>query len=188
VFRASAALCGFCARRRTECFGWAPLVRSFHVNRGKMTQITAPSALPSNTVLNLFEDKEGNFWIGTQTGMARLTRSKVNIVPLPQANDSDFETFTRIAMEVSGSDRPCCFKCETARCRSVYCRGWEASTFATYTAITPGAVGRHRRRWCLPVVGSKGTRWTTKEGLSNNFIRALTQDRTKVCGWLRTTA
>ena len=152
----------------------------FTLTGGKMTQITAPSALPSNTVLNLFEDKEGNFWIGTQTGMARLTRSKVNIVPLPQANDSDFET---IYQDSDGSF-------------------WIGSTLlfqmrngSLSERVLPGMGGIHVRNiyrdhsgalWAgtdgdgvFRFVGSKGTRWTTKEGLSNNFIRALTQDRDK---------
>lgn len=33
---------------------------------------TAPDTLPTNTVLNLFEDDERNLWIGTQAGMLRL--------------------------------------------------------------------------------------------------------------------
>jgi ligand-binding sensor domain-containing protein/signal transduction histidine kinase len=152
----------------------------FTLTAGKLAQITAPSALPSNTVLNLFEDKEGNFWIGTQTGMARLTRSKVNIVPLPQANDSDFETIYR---DSDGSF-------------------WIGSTLLFQMRsgilaerVLPGMRGIHVRNiyrdrsgalWAgtdgdgvFRFVGSKATRWTTKEGLSNNFIRAMTQDRDK---------
>lgn len=152
----------------------------FTLTGGKLAQITAPSALPSNTVLNLFEDKEGNFWIGTQTGMARLTRSKVNIVPLPQANDSDFETIYR---DSDGSF-------------------WIGSTLlfqmrngALSERVLPGTRGMHVRNiyrdrsgalWAgtdgdgvFRFVGSKPTRWTTREGLSNNFIRSMTQDRDK---------
>ncbi|HTV16218.1 MAG TPA: two-component regulator propeller domain-containing protein [Acidobacteriaceae bacterium] len=57
-----------------------------------VTAITAPDSLPSNTVLNVFQDDEQNLWIGTQAGMLRLTRTPVRIVPLPQAADSDFGT------------------------------------------------------------------------------------------------
>src|ERR1700684_3084485 len=67
----------------------------FTFDHGKLSQSTAPAALPSNTVLNLFKDSEQNFWIGTQAGMVRLTRTLVNIVPLPHANDSDFGTIYR---------------------------------------------------------------------------------------------
>jgi ligand-binding sensor domain-containing protein/signal transduction histidine kinase len=64
----------------------------FQYSGGKLTHITAPAQLPSNTVLNFFEDNEKNFWIGTQTGMLRLTRSPVSIVPFPLQNDADFGT------------------------------------------------------------------------------------------------
>jgi ligand-binding sensor domain-containing protein/signal transduction histidine kinase len=64
----------------------------FQLNGGKLTHITAPAQLPSNTVLNFFEDSERNFWIATQTGMLRLTRSPVSIVPFPVQNDADFGT------------------------------------------------------------------------------------------------
>ncbi len=61
-------------------------------NGDKFTAITAPDALPSNTVLNIFEDDEHNLWIGTQAGMLRFSRTPERIVPLPQASDSDFGT------------------------------------------------------------------------------------------------
>ena len=64
----------------------------FEYRAGNMTQITAPASLPSNTVLNFFEDNERNFWIGTQSGMLRLTQAQLSIVSLPKANDSDFGT------------------------------------------------------------------------------------------------
>lgn len=64
----------------------------FLYSAGKLTHVTAPASLPSNTILNFFEDGEKNLWIGTQTGMVRLTRSPVSILPLPQQNDSDFGT------------------------------------------------------------------------------------------------
>jgi ligand-binding sensor domain-containing protein/signal transduction histidine kinase len=152
----------------------------FTLNAGKLAQITAPSALPSNTVLNFFGDNEGNFWIGTQTGMARLTRSKVNIVPLPRANDSDFETIYR---DSDGSF-------------------WIGSTLlfqmrngALSERVLPGMRGIHVRNiyrdrsgalWAgtdgdgvFRFAGSMTSRWTFRDGLSNNFIRAITQDRDK---------
>ncbi len=64
----------------------------FQRNGGKLTHITAPAQLPSNTVLNFLYDGEKNFWVGTQTGMLRLTRSPVSILPFPTQNDSDFGT------------------------------------------------------------------------------------------------
>jgi ligand-binding sensor domain-containing protein/signal transduction histidine kinase len=64
----------------------------FQLHHGALTHILAPPNLPSNTVLRFFEDSEHNFWIGTQAGMLRLTRSPVSIVAFPMQSDSDFGT------------------------------------------------------------------------------------------------
>ena len=64
----------------------------FQLHDGVSTHILAPANLPSNTVLRFFEDSEHNFWIGTQAGMLRLTRSPVSIVAFPMQSDSDFGT------------------------------------------------------------------------------------------------
>jgi ligand-binding sensor domain-containing protein/signal transduction histidine kinase len=146
----------------------------FTFDRGKLVQSTAPAELPSNTVLNFFVDGEKNFWIGTQTGMVRLTRTQVTVVPLPHANDSDFETIYR--------DRDGSF--------------WIGSTRLFHMregALTeqelPGMRGNHVRNIFRDVsgelwAGTDGdgiyriasghtTRWTN---LSNNFIRAIAQE------------
>jgi len=64
----------------------------FQMRDGRITHLLAPAYLPSNTVLSFFEDGEHNFWVGTQTGMLRLTRSAVSIVAFPTPSDSDFGT------------------------------------------------------------------------------------------------
>jgi len=150
----------------------------FTYEGGKLTQITAPSALPSNTVLNFFEDGEKNFWIGTQTGMLRLTRSRVSVVPLPKANDSDFGT---IYLDRDGSF-------------------WIGSTLlfqlkdgALTQKVLPGMSGIHVRNvfrdqsgvlWAgtdgdgiYRIAAGGTTRLTDRDGLTNNFIRAIAQDR-----------
>ena len=150
----------------------------YQFNAGKLSQLTAPTALPSNTVLNFFEDRENNFWIGTQAGMLRLSRSPVSVVSLPQANDSDFGT---IYQDHDGSF-------------------WIGSTllFQMRNGIAmpqnlPGLSGIHvrnvvRDRAGALWVGTDGdgvfriadghtTRFANRDGLVNNFIRSLTQDR-----------
>jgi ligand-binding sensor domain-containing protein/signal transduction histidine kinase len=150
----------------------------YEFREGKLTQITAPASLPSNTVLNFYEDSERNFWIGTQSGMLRLTEADVSIMPLPKANDSDFGT---IYMDRDGSF-------------------WIGSTLlfrmkdgAVTPTDLPGTKGDHvrnvyRDRGGALWVGTDGdgvyriaegqtTHLTTREGMSNNFVRAMTQDR-----------
>ena len=59
---------------------------------GTFSRMTAPDALPSNTLLNLYEDQEKNIWIGTQGGMIRLSRTPIRTISLPDASDADAET------------------------------------------------------------------------------------------------
>lgn len=66
----------------------------------KISRLTAPSPLVSNTVLAIFADDAGNLWIGTQVGMIRLSRTQVNVLLLPQAADSDFGT---VSLDTDGS-------------------------------------------------------------------------------------
>jgi ligand-binding sensor domain-containing protein/signal transduction histidine kinase len=150
----------------------------FTFDSGKLSQITAPSALPSNTVLNFFEDGEKNFWIGTQTGMLRLTRSRVSIVPLPKANDSDFGTIYQ--------DRDGSFWIGSTQL-------FQMRDGALTQQMLPGMSGIHVRNvyrdlsgvlWAgtdgdgiYRITAAGTTRWTDRDGLTNNFIRAIAQDR-----------
>jgi ligand-binding sensor domain-containing protein/signal transduction histidine kinase len=156
---------------------------AFQSKNGRLVSITAPTALPSNTVLNFFEDNEQNFWIGTQAGMLRLTRAQASIIPLPKANDSDFGTIYQ--------DRDGSF--------------WIGSTllFRMVNGVIqqeelPGIAGVHVRNVFRDRSGAlwvgtdgDGVYWlaqgrslqqgrslhlTTSDGLSNNFVRAMTQD------------
>lgn len=52
----------------------------------------APANLPSKTVRAVFDDREGDIWLGTQAGVARLSRTPVKIIPFPGGADSEFET------------------------------------------------------------------------------------------------
>jgi ligand-binding sensor domain-containing protein/signal transduction histidine kinase len=145
---------------------------------GKLTQITAPASLPSNTVLNFFEDGERNFWIGTQSGMLRLTRSLASIVPLPKANDSDFGTIyqDRDGSFWIGSTRLYHLKdgtvseehlpgLENVHVRSVY-RDRSG-------ALWVGTDGDGLYR----IAQGHTAHLTTRDGLSNNFVRVMMQDR-----------
>jgi signal transduction histidine kinase len=110
--------------------------------------------------------------------MLRLTRSRVNVVPLPKANDSDFGT---IAQDRDGSF-------------------WIGSTLlfqmkdgALTQRVLPGMSGIHVRNvyrdlsgvlWAgtdgdgiYRIAAGSTTRWTDRDGLTNNFIRAIAQDR-----------
>jgi ligand-binding sensor domain-containing protein/signal transduction histidine kinase len=53
------------------------------------------SALPSQTLGSVFEDREANVWLGTRAGLVRLSRTPVRIIPTAGGADSEFETIFR---------------------------------------------------------------------------------------------
>ena len=141
---------------------------------GAFSKMTAPERLPSNTVLNLFEDVEQNIWVGTQAGMLRLSKTPVRRVALPDASDSDAETVYEdrgadvwvAAADLfryrDGKATPYRFPgISGVRIRNVF-RDHEG-------ALWIGTEGRGAYRQ----VGDRLFHYTTKEGLVNNFVRAF---------------
>jgi ligand-binding sensor domain-containing protein/signal transduction histidine kinase len=138
----------------------------------------AAQKLPSNTVLDFFEDDEKNIWVATQAGMVRLSPTPVRVVPLSDAADADFGTVYR---DRDGSM-------------------WVASTHLFH--IRDGVARRHvfpglagirirnvlRTRSGAMWVGTDGSgifrlesgmtrRYTTLNGLVNNFVRQIMEAR-----------
>ena len=150
----------------------------YEYRAGSLTQITAPQSLPSNTVLNFFEDDERNFWIGTQSGMLRLTEAEVSIIPLPKANDSDFGT---IYLDRDGSfwiGSTLLFRMKDGAVAPMRLTGTGGDHVRNVYRDRSGAMwvgtdgdGVYR------IAEAKTTHLTTREGMSNNFVRAMTQDR-----------
>jgi ligand-binding sensor domain-containing protein/signal transduction histidine kinase len=148
---------------------------AYQYSKGSFTHITAPAQLPSNTVLNFFEDAEKNLWIGTQTGMLRLTRSPVSIVPFPTQNDSDFGTIYQ--------DRDSSFWIASAQL-------FHLKNGVIVPQSLPGMRGVHVRNIFRDRSGAlwagtdgdglfrmTGTETTHITSLANNYVRAITQTR-----------
>jgi ligand-binding sensor domain-containing protein/signal transduction histidine kinase len=66
-------------------------------NQNGFLHLSAPSVLPSNTVLGILSDTEENMWVGTQAGLLRLSRTGMRMLPFPNISDSDFGTVFRDA-------------------------------------------------------------------------------------------
>jgi ligand-binding sensor domain-containing protein/signal transduction histidine kinase len=64
----------------------------------RLSQLSIPGLLPSETVLSVFQDNQQQVWIGTQAGLLRLNKTPVDVIALPESGDPDFET-------ISGDDR-----------------------------------------------------------------------------------
>jgi ligand-binding sensor domain-containing protein/signal transduction histidine kinase len=147
-------------------------------SHNRFSEITAPTRLPSNTVLNLFEDVEKNIWVGTQAGMLRLSKTPVRTVALPDASDSDAET---VYQDVGGDvwiaaanlfrfqkDKATPYRFPTlagVRVRNVF-RDREGTLWIG----TDGRGVYHQN-------GKQFVHYTTRQGLVNNFVRAFLQSR-----------
>ncbi len=131
--------------------------------------------LPSRTVLSLFEDAEQNLWMGTQAGVVRFSRSAVQLIPLPDASDSDFETIsrdrdgtlwvagTRLSHLVNGVATPTTFpELRGARVRNVF-RGSDGTLW----------IGTDGRGLFKLRKGEPPQQYTTTNGLVNNFVRGM---------------
>jgi ligand-binding sensor domain-containing protein/signal transduction histidine kinase len=144
----------------------------------RFSGIAVPEPLPSNTVLNFFEDVERNIWIGTQGDMLRLIKTPVRTVKLPDAADSDAETVyqdrtgdlwvaaVNLFRVHDGKATPYRFPgIAGVRVRNVF-RDRDG-------ALWIGTEGRGAYRQ----VGERFIHYSTKEGLVNNFVRAFLQAR-----------
>lgn len=140
---------------------------------------TGDPKLPSKTTLSLFEDAEGNVWMGTQAGLVRFSRSPVELVSLPDASDSDFETVSTDrdgSLWVAGTglthlmDKaaiPAAFPAlHGARVRNVF-RAQDGTLW----------VGTDGRGIFRLGPGNASAQFTTANGLVNNFIRGVIQSR-----------
>lgn len=148
------------------------------IKNGKTLAFTAPEWLPSNTVLNIFEDREKNLWAGTQAGMLRLTASPISIIPLPGARDSDFgtlyedrdDTLWVVATDIFRVRNGVAAPYRFPQLGNIHARNVFRDRDGALWVGTDGD-GLFRIR------GSSVLHLTTKEGLIGDFIRAIFQSR-----------
>jgi ligand-binding sensor domain-containing protein/signal transduction histidine kinase len=145
---------------------------------GHFSKMTAPGRLPSNTVLNLFEDVERNIWVGTQAGMLRLSNTPVRTVPLPDASDSDAETVYEDRTGEVWIAAANFFRFEHGKAAPYRFAGVSGVRIRNVFRDRDGTLwigtegqGVYRQ------VGRRLLHYTTESGLVNNFIRAFIQSR-----------
>ena len=140
--------------------------------------MTAADTLPSNTVLSVFEDDERNIWIGTQAGMVRLTRTPVRIALLPQTVDSDFGTIYADhdgTIWVVSTD---VFRMRNGAIAPYRFPGLGDVSVRNVFRDRAGALWVGTDGDGIIRMNGKNLLWlTTKDGLTNNFIRAILQSR-----------
>lgn len=145
---------------------------------GSFSKIAVPDPLPSNTLLNLYEDIEKNIWIGTQGGMVRLIRTPVRTVPLPDSSDSDAET---IYQDTNGD-----LWVAAVNLFRVHNGKAAAYAFPGISGVRVRNVFRDRDgalwigtegKGAFRLNGGHLAHYSTQEGLVNNFVRAFLQGR-----------
>ncbi len=151
----------------------------FFFQAGRFTRMRAPDYLPSDTVLSLLEDHEGNLWVGTQTGLMRLSTTPVSTFPLPGAAGSDFSTIyqdvdkslwiasTRLYRYSGQSARPFRFSGPLADIRI-------RNLFRDRAGVLWVGTDGHGL-WRIE--GSHTVQYTKRDGLINDFVRAVYQGR-----------
>ena len=148
------------------------------INGTAFTVIKSPDVLPSNTVLNIFEDDERNLWIGTQAGMLRLSSTPVRIVSLPQASDSDFGTIYADrdgTLWVVSTD---VFRIRDGIAARYNFSGLEHVPVRNVFRDRAGAMWIGTDGEGIVRMNGGNPLWlTTRNGLVNNFVRATLQDR-----------
>ena len=133
---------------------------------------------PSKSILNLYEDGEGNLWIGSQIGMERLSRSAVSLLPLPGALDADFGS---VFVDRDGSIWACSTSLYRERdgvMRKEVLRGLQGVTVRNMLRAADGSLWVGTEGWGIfRLSASAIEHYTTAQGLSNDFIRVMLQDR-----------
>lgn len=159
---------------------WMGIVGSgggvWNLNRGD--ELAQPAMRIAGTVLSIFQDRERNIWVGTQSGMVRYSQTPLSIVPVPGTRDSDFGTVyldrdgivwsaaTRVVRIVDGRATPYVFPAlHGAKPRNLM-RARDGSLWIG----TDGSGLFH-------LSGREVRRYTTAQGLVNNFIRAMVEAR-----------
>lgn len=142
------------------------------------SQLTAPDNLPSNTALNLFEDIENNIWIGTQAGMARLSKTPIQTVALPDAGDYDAETVYQDHNGDLWVAAANLFRLHQGKATQVRFPGMSGVRVRNVFRDNDGAlwIGTEGRG-VFRQDGAQLAHYMAKDGLVNNFVRVFLQDR-----------
>jgi ligand-binding sensor domain-containing protein/uncharacterized membrane protein YphA (DoxX/SURF4 family) len=61
----------------------------FHIRDGRIDRMTRANGLSSDLILGLYEDREGNIWIGTRGGVDRFSEYKIGRLSTPDGLPAD---------------------------------------------------------------------------------------------------
>lgn len=134
--------------------------------------------IPSDTALGIYEDFEKNVWLGTETGLLRLTRTPLTVLSLPQAGESDFGTVYLDRTDTLWFGSTQLFKSRNGQLTPVQIPGVAGVRIRNVLQVTDGSywfgtdgAGLYHS------IGTAVQHYTTANGLVNNFVRAMIQAR-----------
>lgn len=148
---------------------------------GRIAKLSAPSSLPHNNVLSLFDDGEDDIWVGTQGGLLRLSPSAATTITTadgaPQSINTIYQDPRGVLFVTALNGRLFRVLSETL----------------VPVQLSPNASGLPIRNvfrdsggalWMgtdgqgiVRLTGAGAVRYTMKQGLVNDFVRAFCEDR-----------
>jgi ligand-binding sensor domain-containing protein/signal transduction histidine kinase len=169
-------------------------------DKGAFVTLNAPAFLPHDNVLAVFEDAESNVWIGTHGGLLRLRRSDAQTITTADGAPSSINTIyedrdgSLLVAALNGRlfkvERQTLVpvdlaeRLESLRIRNVFRdskgRFWFGTDGQGVARMDPpphSASARSRRSpFGAKADGGAIVRYTMKDGLGNDFIRAFAED------------
>jgi len=133
----------------------------------RLTRFTAPTSLPHNNVLALYEDSEDNVWVGTQGGLLRLSPSAGTTITTADGAPLSINTVYQDAdgtLLVAAWTASCCASRtgSSSPCRSPIWRG--AQDPQRLSGQRRSTVAGHRRQGAVRIDGGRVTRLTNRQG------------------------
>jgi ligand-binding sensor domain-containing protein/signal transduction histidine kinase len=148
---------------------------------GRIARFSAPASLPHNNVLYLFDDGEDDIWVGTQGGLLRLSPSAATTVTTsdgtPQSINTIYEDPRGTIFVTALNGRLFQVLQQTlvpvplpAKVGALPVRNVFRDTSGTIWMGTDG-------QGVVRLTKAGAIRYTIKQGLVNDFVRAFCEDR-----------
>lgn len=148
---------------------------------GNMIRITAPQGLPHNNVLAVFEDREGDVWVGTQGGLQRMSPSVARTITtpdgVPQSMNTVYEDSNGLVLVTSLSG-------SLFEVKAKHLVPYRPMGSAVSLPIRNTLRARDGTLWLgtnghgiIRVGHGTPVRYAMKQGLINDFVRAFCEDR-----------
>jgi ligand-binding sensor domain-containing protein/signal transduction histidine kinase len=161
-------------------------------DRSGETVFRAPTSLPDNSILALWEDREQSIWVGTADGLVRMSAPDVGVLSSRDGLSSDNVTTVY------------CGRRNTLWLTTVTGRAFQYANGRVTAVELPATAENLRMRgtfedhagafWfgtgsqgAVRLANGKLTRFTVAEGLRNNGIQAFYEDRNRDL-WIGTTS